>query len=85
MASTIPSALPMSRAALVSSIRVSMAWIVMSGLIAVSFSSADTVFFLPDIAVEVEDLAVQVRLVDNIHVNDGDRPDPRNGKVEGDR
>ena len=40
---------------------------------------------LPDIAVGMEDLAVQVRLVDNVHVYDGDRPDPCNRKVEGDR
>ena len=32
----------------------------------------------------MEDLAVQVGLVDRIHINDRDRPDTGNGEIDGD-
>lgn len=38
---------------------------------------------LPDIPVRVEDLAVQVALVDRVHINDGNRSHAGYGKVDG--
>ena len=56
-----------------------------SGLDAFSVSFADCDLRLADVVVLVQDLALQVRQVDDVEVDDADRADAREREVERDR